>query len=393
MRNMKFFSLLGKYKKEAWFSLAIVCVFSFLVFVQTHLPFFKKFLPVGENKPVIVILNINLLLILLLLFLLVRIIIKSTMEKRMGIWGGGLKTKLILTMLSVSVVSSFGLFVLATWFYYGSMDRWFSQAIEEAVDNAMELSEFYYKDTFERYERIGRALGRQIEAKNLLGRDKQLSALITGEASTHFLDYVAVYDASGKAVATFSSLEEGINQKIAQQMGVLMREKKSIIPLRHGEAIVVATPLRNSAGDSMGMLFLADSISVKGTQGISQISATYKQFKKSRPLKKMVKYGFAIPLFLVTILSVFLAVWVGVKMANDATGKKIRFLRRIVSSGGSTRIAMAEIVSAPTSGLPTKIDRSPCDSSIDWRNESSARSPSTSASTSGASGYFSFLNT
>ena len=34
----------------------------------------------------------------------------------------------------------------------------------------------------------------------------------------------------------------------------------------------------------------------------------------------------------------------------------------------------------------TKMLKSPCESSIDWRNESSARSPSTSASTSGASG-------
>src|SRR5512136_2268553 len=98
---MRFISTILKFKREAYFSLAIVCVFSFLVYVQTHLPFFKKFLPVGENKPVIVILNINLLLILLLLFLLIRILIKSTIEKRMGMWGSGLKTKLILIMLSV----------------------------------------------------------------------------------------------------------------------------------------------------------------------------------------------------------------------------------------------------------------------------------------------------
>ena len=37
--------------------------------------------------------------------------------------------------------------------------------------------------------------------------------------------------------------------------------------------------------------------------------------------------------------------------------------------------------------------RLPPDSSIDWRNAVSAMSPSTSASTSGASGYLSFLNT
>ena len=44
------------------------------------------------------------------------------------------------------------------------------------------------------------------------------------------------------------------------------------------------------------------------------------------------------------------------------------------------------MVMLPTSGLDHMIDSSPCDTSIAWRNESSALSPSTSASTSGASG-------
>jgi two-component system, NtrC family, nitrogen regulation sensor histidine kinase NtrY len=316
---MRFFSTVLKFKREFYFSLAIMFVFSFLVYVQTHLPFFKKFLPVGENKPVIVILNINLLLILLLMFLVIRIVIKSTVERRMGVWGSGLKTKLTLSMLSVSVISSFGLFVLATWFYYGGMDKWFSQKIEDTVDSAMELSEFYYQDIFERYERLGLTLAKQIEEKGLMTRDKQLAETIKKQAAAHSLDYLAVYDMNGRPITIFSSLQEQITQKIPPQLSTVIREKKAIIPLRHGEAIIIGTVLKNPQGHAVGMLFLGDFMSIKGTQGIKQIAATYEQFKKARPLKKMVKYGFTIPLFLVTILSVFLAVWVGVKMSNEIT--------------------------------------------------------------------------
>ena len=45
----------------------------------------------------------------------------------------------------------------------------------------------------------------------------------------------------------------------------------------------------------------------------------------------------------------------------------------------------------PTSGFDHMIVTSPCDTSMACRNESSALSPSTSASTSGASGKSSFL--
>ena len=48
--------------------------------------------------------------------------------------------------------------------------------------------------------------------------------------------------------------------------------------------------------------------------------------------------------------------------------------------------AATSVVIVPTSELEKKIRMSPCDISIDWRNESSARSPRTSASTRGASG-------
>ena len=47
-------------------------------------------------------------------------------------------------------------------------------------------------------------------------------------------------------------------------------------------------------------------------------------------------------------------------------------------------IASVEIL--PTSPFDQRIDRLPCDISIDWRKASSALFPSTSASTSGASG-------
>ncbi|HAR95136.1 MAG TPA: hypothetical protein DCR97_04125 [Deltaproteobacteria bacterium] len=318
---MSFLSRVLRFRREVYFSLAIISVFSFLMYVQTHLPFFEKFLPVGENKAVIVILNINLLLILLLMFLLIRILIKSTIEKRMGMWGSGLKTKLILIMLSVSVISSFGLFVLATWFYYGGMDRWFSGQIETAIDSALELSEFYYEDTFARYERIGKTLAREIEEKDLLTKDRQLTAFVKKRAANHILDYLAVSDMEGKSRAAYTALPEQINRTFTQQIGTIIREKKNrqIVPLRRGEAIIIGTAVKDQQGNMAGQLILGDFIRVKGTEGIKQITSTYGQFKKARTLKKMVKYGFTIPLFLVTILSVFLAVWVGIKMSNEIT--------------------------------------------------------------------------
>ena len=59
---------------------------------------------------------------------------------------------------------------------------------------------------------------------------------------------------------------------------------------------------------------------------------------------------------------------------------------------GHTSITMASPAMLPTSGLLQKMLKRPSLSSMAWRKLPSAMSPSTSASTIGAIGYFSFLN-
>lgn len=75
-----------KYKKEMFFAGFIVLIFALLFYLETQLPFFKKFLPIEENKLIVIVLNINLLLILLLIFLVTRTLFNH-MKKKRGIWG------------------------------------------------------------------------------------------------------------------------------------------------------------------------------------------------------------------------------------------------------------------------------------------------------------------
>jgi len=102
-----------KIKTKLIFSGFILLIFGVLVYLETNLPFFKKFLPIGENKLIIVILNINLLLILLLLFLVSRTLVKTYIEQKRGIWGARLKTKLTITLVLISIIPSFTLYVLS----------------------------------------------------------------------------------------------------------------------------------------------------------------------------------------------------------------------------------------------------------------------------------------
>ena len=319
------------------FGLATIAAFGLLLYLETNLPFFTKFLPVGENKLIIVLLNINLLLILLLVFIIARILIKTNIEKKRGVYGSKLKTKLTLTMLSISLISSFTLFIIATTFFYVAMDKWFSQKIEDTIDTTVGLSQLYYDDLFERYEKIGKHLAGQIEKKGILEKPDTLRTFIKREGQAHFLDYLAVYDMAGAVLQSQGKMDAAVVQRLLAISKATAKEKRlrQILPMEGGEVAVLGVGMADTSGNPAALLVLGEKISFRGTESVRQITRTGEEFKESRPYKKVLKWSFIIPLFLITMLSIFFSVWVGVKMATEITVplEKVREGAAIIAKG------------------------------------------------------------
>jgi two-component system, NtrC family, nitrogen regulation sensor histidine kinase NtrY len=309
------------HKKDLLFSAVIAATFVFLIYLETQLPFFKRFIPVGENKLIIIIFNINMLLILLFLYLFSRALIKTYLEKKRGIWGSRLKTKLIATLLCVSLIPSFTLFVLATGFFNISMDKWFSQKIEDTVVSALELSQFYYNDLFQRYGKTGDVMSREINRKKLLNNERELKAYIDRGLMTHVLGYAAIYDMSGDMIMGSDGIKKDIEQKLSEKAKLFIKgaPMKSVVPMPEGELFVAGKHIVDETGSPEALLLVGDMIKLHGTEKIREIESANQEFRESRPLKKILKYGFIVPLSLITIMTIFFSVWVGTKMASEIT--------------------------------------------------------------------------
>ncbi|OPY67862.1 MAG: Sensor histidine kinase YycG [Syntrophorhabdus sp. PtaU1.Bin050] len=309
------------YRKEVIFGVLALLALGILVYLETQLPFFKKFLPIQENKLIVVILNINLLLILLLLFLVSRTFVKSYIEKKRGIWGSRLKTKLTLTLLFVSIIPSVTLYVLAVGFFQISMDKWFGQKIEDTLESAVEFSNFYYEDLFQRHERVGTILVKEISRRKLMDDDVQLARYIAASMNARIPEYLSIHDLSGNILASNRSLSKEIKQKLGEQARSFPKGERlrSILPIRRGELVITGTRITDQAGQEKAILLVGETIRIHGTEKIKQIAAASKEIKGSRPFKKILKYSFYIPLTLITLMTIFFSVWVGIKMASDIT--------------------------------------------------------------------------
>jgi two-component system, NtrC family, nitrogen regulation sensor histidine kinase NtrY len=310
-----------RYKNELLFVALICFTFGLLLYLETQLPFFRQFLPVGDNKLIIIMLNINLLLILLLSFLVTRALVKTYIEKKRGLWGSGLKTKLTVTLLIISIIPSFSLYILATGSFQISMDKWFSQKIEDTLDGAVQLSRFYYEDQFQRNERTAFFLAHDIGRKDLIEDEKGLARFVKKSSTEKALGYLGIHDLSGKIIHANRPFPDELQKKFMTNAWLYARGKpiQTIVPFKDGEVLVTAARIKDEAGSSLAILLIGDIIKVRGAERLNEILATSREFREARPFKKLLKYSFYIPLSLVTIMTIFFSVWVGTKMATEIT--------------------------------------------------------------------------
>lgn len=309
---------MGFLKGSRHLFLTITCgllVLFLLVLAEIHLPFFQKFLPVKENKSLIFLLNVDLLLILLILFVTTRTVVKTYLERKRGIFGARLKIRLTLSLIFLSLVPALTLFVLTSGFFKESINRWFDEKIEGVVEGALEVSSIYYEDLFQRYERVRDSLSSEIESRPF-SSEIEMKELLRKAAKTSGVDLILYQPgaAGGTAVAAGTLSPDTVELLVQKIIPFEEDTQRRVIPLKGGELLLSGKRLRHGETLLVGTL-----IELPGTQKIKDIASMYGHFKEARPFRKILKYGFLVPLTLVTLLVLFFSVWMGIKIADAIT--------------------------------------------------------------------------
>ncbi|MFZ9185971.1 MAG: ATP-binding protein [Holophagaceae bacterium] len=84
---------------------------------------------------------INVFAIAALLFMLVRIIAKLYFERRRGILGSKLRSRLVTTLFAVSIIPSLILFVVGQNFISKNVDRWFEPEVRNVLSSGKQIAD------------------------------------------------------------------------------------------------------------------------------------------------------------------------------------------------------------------------------------------------------------
>ena len=312
--------------------LIIIGIISIVILVLTTIemkyPQLGSKIPVANNIIIFSLININIILILLLIFLVIRNLFKLIFERKRKVLGAKLRTKLVVAFVSLSLVPTILLFLVAVGFITNSVEHWFSAQVEQSLQGSLEVAQTYYRDfsndTVSAAQEIGKSLSKQEFHKGSIGvaplkeqleaRRKEyylstLSVLLKGEGNTIGVEDPTLKDVSLRFPNDL--LEAGFSGK----------EVSRILSVGEGEMITGIAPIFNPSGggEVVGIVAASHFIPKSLTAKMHEISQAFVEYKQLKILKRPIKFSYMMALLMVTLLIVFSATWFGFHLAKDIT--------------------------------------------------------------------------
>lgn len=305
------------------FLIAIITYIESLIFRGEAMP-----LPVSGNALIFGLININIILIILLIFLIVRNLVKLIYERRRGIVGSKLRTRLVVAFVSLSLVPTVLLFLVSINFLSNSIDNWFSIRIGDALNRTLEVAQIYYQQSADQAKYYAREFSAEISKNSLYEGDKlmYLKALVERRQKTYKLNMLDVHIENQKDNLAVSDREypqmipRALSPKELEDV-YAGRELTTIEQAGAGDLIRGVVPVFSFASPKEVIGFVTASYYfpdglVEKINVISKISEEYRQLTL---LKTPIKFGYIITLFIVMLLIIFSATWFGLYLAKGIT--------------------------------------------------------------------------
>lgn len=326
--------------------LICLCLIPLFVWLEISLLNADITLPVSSDILIFGIINLNVILVLLMLFLVLRNLAELFFESRQNIVGSKLKSKLVISFISLSLIPTSLLFFVSLQFVSTSMDYWFNSNIEISLQNSLDLAKSYFNETEKEVGSLGNTVEKEITHLHRNPREpaklqNTLTTLLTSHDTRNALSFSLITDQRNKTFTTSSPLLSSkkippIPQRILdnvaknQQPEIVTQESSAGDLVRRVNLLVFEE-------DPSNEIFLVTTLLIKKEQleRLNFISKGIEDYRQLKYLKKPFKFWLLIVLLIVTLLIIFSAIWFGLYIARSITGplEKVAMATRRVADG------------------------------------------------------------
>ena len=285
-------------------------------------------LPLSGNALIFGLINVNIILIILLIFLIVRNLVKLISERRRGVVGSKLRTRLVVAFVGLSLIPTVLLFLVSINVLSYSIDNWFSIRIGDALNRTLEVAQLYYQQSADQAKYYARQLSVDISKNGLYEGEKYLylKALVERRHKTYKLNMLEVHIQNQKEQVTIRDEEHPqmvprpLSAKALEDLYV-GKEVATIEQAGGGDLIRGAVPIYSLSTPNTVIGFVTASYYFPDglVDKIAVIAKTSEEYRQLTLLKTPIKFGYIITLFIVMLLIIFSATWFGLYLAKGIT--------------------------------------------------------------------------
>ncbi len=303
-------------------------------------------LPISNSIIALAVINLNILLILLFLFLIFRNLFKLLLERRRGVPGAKLRSKLVGAFIALSLIPTLLLFFVSAGFIRNSIDNWFSTQVEMALDESLEVAQTYYRNSEANALYYADQLSQRIRRERLLNEENlpQLREMIKEKQEEYNLGIVEVFSATHEELvrvanpklpifditpATSDPVREGLQ-------GIRFSQ---ITTVGQADLIRGIVPVQSNwdPKDIVGVVVVNYYVPYSLIVKMKEIATSVEQYKTTRSIKGQIQQSYVIVLLLIALIIMFLATWFGFHLARGITVP----IQELVSA--TTRVASGDL--------------------------------------------------
>ncbi|MCX5901249.1 MAG: ATP-binding protein [Proteobacteria bacterium] len=278
-----------------------------------------------QNILVFSLINLNAILLLMLLFLVVRNVVKLFFERRRGILGSKLRTKLVIAFVGLSLVPTMLLFWVSISFITNTIENWFSFKVENSLEESLNVVDAYYRNSSSKALHYARQIAGSIAAKKMLGdrASEPLWTLVAEKQSEYDLGVVEIFSVNGELLVKVARADVPEQDFIGSDAALVLqalegKEITRIQPAGDGDIIRGVVPVRIAGGkqEIIGAVVVnyynPKSLVIK----MDAINRAYQEYKQLKISKDPIKGIYVILLSAVTLLIIFSATWFGFHLSK-----------------------------------------------------------------------------
>jgi two-component system, NtrC family, nitrogen regulation sensor histidine kinase NtrY len=316
-------------RRERYIIAFLVVVIPLLTYLGARIFDLGVDLPITGNILILVLININVILLLLLLYLTVRNLVKLFFERKKGMMGAKLRTKLVVAFMTLSLLPTAILFFVSVQFISTSIEYWFNLPIERSLRNSLEVGQGYYQRTIDELLSHGNSLSRLITYRGYTvhAQNENMEKLVNDKRMEYHLATIKIF--SQNMQLQCASRDEKLDLSSFKDPGadILRRaiergsDNHDIQSSTIGQLISGIVPIfsRTESKAVVGLVVMQTFIPAAFVNRLNAIPKGLEEFKQFKILKKPIKVIHLITFSIVTLLIIFASVWFGLFLSKGIT--------------------------------------------------------------------------